>query len=119
VRRGAVRGSSWQRLVFGAVVLLHVAALYWPRVAVEAPVTWTDKAVHVALFGGPAAAGLIAGARPEYLLAALALHAPVSELLQHHVLAGRSGDPADAVADLAGVVLGAAAVVVWRTRTRW
>ena len=90
--RGAGRVWLW---LFVVVVAVHLAALYWPRV------------------------GLLAGVRPAYLLVPLALHAPVSELLQHAVLPNRSGDVWDAVADLAGVVVGATIGMVSRTRARW
>jgi hypothetical protein len=121
-QRGATAGALPRQLwlvVFVVVVGIHVAALYWPRVSVEGPVAWTDKVVHVLLFALPAAAGLLAGVRPAYLLLPLALHAPVSEALQHFVLPNRSGDPWDAVADLTGVVVGATAVVVGTAAKRW
>lgn len=111
------RAGGWG-LVFGVVLLLHLAALYWPRVEVQAPVVWSDKALHVILFAVPAVAGLLAGVRPAYLVTALAVHAPASELLQHFLLPHRSGDPWDAVADVVGVVLGATLVVVKRARQR-
>ena len=114
--RGAGRGWLW---LFVVVVAVHLAALYWPRVSVQGPVAWTDKVVHVTLFAAPALVGLLAGVRPAYLLVPLALHAPVSELLQHAVLPNRSGDVWDAVADLSGVVVGATIVMVSRTRARW
>jgi hypothetical protein len=115
---GALPRQLWL-VIFVVVAGLHVAALYWPRVSVEGPVAWTDKVVHVVLFALPAAAGLLAGVRPAYLLLALALHAPVSEALQHFVLPNRSGDPWDAVADLTGVVVGATAVMVGTAAKRW
>lgn len=114
--RGAGRVWLW---LFVVVVAVHLAALYWPRVSVQGPVAWTDKVVHVTLFGAPALVGLLAGMRPAYLLVPLALHAPVSELLQHAVLPNRSGDVWDAVADLSGVVVGATIGMVSRTRARW
>ena len=114
--RGAGRVWLW---LFVVVVAVHLAALYWPRVSVQGPVAWTDKVVHVTLFAAPALVGLLAGVRPAYLLVPLALHAPVSELLQHAVLPNRSGDVWDAVADLSGVVVGATIVMVSRTRARW
>jgi len=43
----------------------------------------------------------------------LAVHAVVSELVQHYLLAGRSGDPSDSVADLAGVLI-VTALLWWR-----
>ena len=114
----AIRRQFWL-WTFAVLVLAHLAALYWPRVSVEGPVIWSDKVMHVILFALPAAAGLLAGLRPAYLLVPLALHAPVSEALQHDVLPNRSGDPADAVADLAGVVVGATLVMVGSIRARW
>ena len=114
----AIRRQFWL-WTFAVLVLAHLAALYWPRVSVEGPVIWSDKVMHVILFALPAAAGLLAGLRPAYLLVPLALHAPVSEALQHFVLPNRSGDPWDAVADLSGVVVGATVVMVGSMRSRW
>lgn len=114
-----LRTSRVWLVAFAVLLVVHLAALYWPRVAVDGPVTWSDKAVHVALFALPAAAGLLAGLRRVHVIVPLALHAPLSEILQHAALPNRSGDLADAVADLAGVVLGATLVVVGRARSRW
>ena len=105
-------------VVFAVLLAAHLAALYWPRVDLQGPVTGTDKVVHVLLFLAPAVAGLLAGVRPAYVVGLLALHAPVSELVQHHLLPNRSGDPWDAVADLSGVVLGVTSVVVGRALRR-
>lgn len=105
-------------VAFVAAVTVQVCAVYWPSVDVQGPVTWTDKAVHVLLFLVPTVTGLLAGLRPAYVVALLALHAPVSEALQHFVLPDRSGDVWDAVADLAGVVLGVTLAVVGRTLRR-
>lgn len=116
-RRGVGR-SAWL-WVFVVLAVAHLCALYWPRIGVEGPVTWTDKVVHVLLFALPAAAGLLAGLRPAYLLVPLALHAPLSELVQHFLLPNRSGDAWDAVADLSGVVIGVALAVVGGARLRW
>ena len=84
-----IRRQLWL-WTFAVLVVAHLAALYWPRVSVEGPVVWSDKVMHV-LLRLPAAAGLLAGLRPAYLLVPLALHAPVSEALQHVVLPNRSG----------------------------
>lgn len=100
------------RWAFVAVALAHLAALYWPRVDLQAPVSGSDKVMHLILFAAPTVAGLFAGVRPAYVIAVLAAHAPVSELLQHFVLPNRSGDLADAVADLVGVGVGVLLVVV-------
>lgn len=107
------------RVVFALLVVVHLCCLYWPRIDVQGPVTWTDKVVHVLLFGVPTAVGLLAGLRPAWVVGLIALHAPVSELVQHYLLPHRSGDVWDAVADLSGVVLGVTLVVVGRARRRW
>jgi VanZ family protein len=104
---------------FVALVVVQLLAVYWPRVDVQGPVTWTDKVVHALLFLLPTVAGLLAGLRPAWLVGLLALHAPVSELVQHFLLPNRSGDAWDAVADLSGVVLGVTLVVVGTARRRW
>jgi VanZ family protein len=48
-----------------------------------------------------------------------AVHAPLSELVQHYALPGRTGDVWDAVLDLVGVAVGAAALVVRGRPRRW
>ena len=105
--------------VFAVLAVAQVLALYWPRVEIQGPVTWTDKVVHVSLFAAPTVAGLLTRLRPAPVVMALALHAPVSELVQHFLLPHRSGDVWDAVADLGGVVLGVTFVVVGRALRRW
>ena len=105
-------------VVFAVLLTAHLAALYWPRIDLQGPVTWTDKVAHVTLFLAPTVAGLLAGVRPAYLVGLLALHAPVSELAQHYLLPHRSGELWDAVADLSGVVLGVTSVVVGRALRR-
>ena len=105
-------------LVFVVLLVAQLAALYWPRVDLQGPVTWSDKVMHVLLFLAPTVAGLLAGLRPAYLVGLLALHAPVSELVQHYLLPNRSGDAWDAVADLCGVVLGVTLVLVGRALRR-
>ena len=40
--------------------MAQVLALYWPRIDVQGPVTWSDKVVHVLLFLLP-----ISGRREE------------------------------------------------------
>ncbi len=106
------------RAVLVVVVLAHLAALYWPTVGVQGPVVWTDKVVHVLLFGVPTAVGVLVGLRRRVVVTLMVLHAPVSELVQGYLLPHRSGDVWDAVADLAGVVVGVTVVVVGRRLRR-
>jgi VanZ family protein len=105
VRRGAV--------AFAVVaVVAQLLALYWPAVTIEGPVSWTDKVVHLLVFAVPtyAVGRALGSVRVAVLI--FAIHAPVSELVQHVLLPGRTGDVWDAVLDLVGVALGAAALVV-------
>lgn len=111
--------SALAPLPFMLLLAVQLVALYWPRVAVEHPFSWADKAAHVLIFAAPAAAGVLARLRPAYVLGLLAVHAPVSEVVQHDVLPHRTGDPLDALADLVGVGLGGAVGVVWARLRRW
>jgi hypothetical protein len=97
-------------------VALQLIALYAPRAPAGPQITGLDKVVHVCIFAAPALAALMAGVSAPWALGILAVHAPVSELIQHFALPHRSGDPFDALADLAGVGLGALAYVVWSRR---
>jgi VanZ family protein len=100
-------------------VVAQLLALYWPVVTVEGPVSWTDKVVHLLIFAVPTyAVGLALGSVRTAVLV-FALHAPVSELVQHFALPGRSGDPWDAAVDLVGVAIAAAVLVVRRPARRW
>lgn len=102
-----------------AAVVAQLLALYWPVVTVEGPVSWTDKVVHLMIFAVPTyAVGRALGSVRAAVLV-FALHAPVSELVQHFLLPGRTGDVWDAAVDLLGVALGAAALVVGRAARRW
>ena len=116
------RSAPASRLVVGvalAVVVVQLLVLYWPVVTVEGPVSWTDKVVHLLVFAVPtyAVGRALGSVRLAVLL--FAIHAPVSELVQHFLLPGRSGEVWDAVLDLVGVALGAAALVVGARLRRW
>ena len=104
-------------------VVVQLAVLYWPVVTVEGPVSWTDKVVHLLVFAVPTWA--VGRATGSVRLAAVvfAVHAPLSEVIQHVALPGRSGDVWDAVVDLVGVGLGVLALAlvagVGARRSRW
>ena len=118
--------SAVTRLARPGVVALAIVAvvaqlvvLYWPVVTVEGPVSWTDKVVHLLVFAVPtyAVGRALRSVRAAVLV--FAIHAPVSELVQHFLLPGRSGDGWDVVLDLVGVAAGAAALVVGTRPLRW
>ena len=110
------------RTAFGlALVLqLYVLYLYVPGSPDPVSIPHADKLVHAAVFAVPTAVGVLAGLRPWVVGVLLALHAPVSEMVQHFWLPGRSGEPWDAAADLVGValglVLGSLLLTRWRSR---
>lgn len=102
-----------------ALVVVQLLVLYWPVVTVVGPVSWTDKVVHCLVFAVPTLVVGLALRRVTPVVLAFAVHAPVSEILQHVALPGRSGDPWDAVLDLVGVAVAAVVLVVWSRRVRW
>ncbi len=111
--RPAGRAAWW---LFAVAVITNLLLLYWPRAPGTGGIPHLDKAVHLASFAFVTWAGARAGLPIRALAAVLAVHAIASELIQHALLPGRSGDPADVLADLAGVAgvalaLGAAS---WR-----
>jgi VanZ family protein len=112
-----VRRSAQAFAVVAVVAQLLV--LYWPVVTVEGPVSWTDKVVHLLVFAVPtyAVGRALGSVRAAVLI--FAVHAPLSELVQHYALPGRTGDVWDAVLDLVGVAVGAAALVVRGRPRRW
>lgn len=108
----AVRGRQLWRVALVLLVAVHLAILYAPDTGAAPPFPGIDKVVHVATFASVALAGLRAGLAARWWLPVVAMHAGVSELVQHWLLPHRSGDPFDVVADLAGLGLGVAADVV-------
>ncbi|WP_350278193.1 VanZ family protein [Kribbella sp. HUAS MG21] len=96
------------RIAFLAAVLLQLYGVYAPREAgPHVGLPQVDKLAHCFLFAAVAFTGWKVGVPVWWLLGALVANAVVSELVQHWVLPQRDGDPFDALADLAGVALGA------------
>ena len=100
-----------------AAVAVNLVILFAP----EAPgpgrldgVPELDKLVHLATFAVLAWTGSRAGLAARWWLPLLGLHAVASEVLQHFLLPGRSGDPLDVVADLVGVLAG-----WWAAQASW
>lgn len=107
-RRPRARSTLARWAPFAAAVAVHLLVLYAPDPAStpSGMLPGADKVVHVAVFAAVAATGLRAGLRAGWVVPALLGHAVVSELVQHLVLAERTADPWDVVADVAGVLLG-------------
>lgn len=98
-----------------ASVLVQLYGLYDPAPG-GGDVAINDKVVHALLFGVPALLGGLVGLG-RWWPVVLAVHAPLSELVQGRYYATRTGDPWDAVADLLGIALGwALAALVARRR---
>jgi len=106
------------RVALVLLVAVHLAVLYAPDTGGAPTFPGIDKVVHVATFASVAFAGLRAGLPARWWVPLVAAHAVVSELVQHWVLPHRSGDPADVLADLAGVGLGVLAAW-WLGRASW
>lgn len=107
-------GGTASRWALAVTVLVQLAVLYAPRAPSAPGPVWLDKVVHVTVFAAVALAAAWAGLPRRPVLALLLGHAVVSELVQHYLLPGRSGDPWDAVADAGGV--GLAVLVTFAVR---
>ncbi|MGY3127785.1 putative membrane protein [Agrococcus sp. UYP33] len=107
-------------VLFALAIVVQLLGLYAPRAPSGGGLPGVDKVAHAAMFLAPALLGLLAGIRPVVLAPLLIIHAVVSEVVQHLVLAERSGDPWDAVADIVGVAIGLAVgdAVLLRARDR-
>lgn len=101
------RADSWARAAFVAAVAANLVVLYWPRQVSDGGIPYADKVVHVAIFAVVVVTGAFAGVPLAWLVGLLVVNAVGSELVQHWLLANRSGDPADVAADLVGVAVGA------------
>jgi len=96
-------------------VVVQLVVLYAASTPSVSPFPNSDKAIHALVFLAPVAVALLAGGRPRVVVAVFAAHAVISEVVQHTLLPGRSGDPLDVLADLTGVALG---YLVWRLVVR-
>jgi VanZ family protein len=112
--RARPRALAVAALVVACAVQLY--GLYAPTSPGPPMPPGTDKVVHLLLFAAVMVTGLLAGIRARPLAAVLAAHAVVSEVVQHALLTGRTGDPWDVVADLVGVAVGWWAVRLLRRR---
>lgn len=97
-------------LGLGVTLAAQFFILYVPQAPGTPLFPQSDKVIHAAIFAAPVVLALLAGLPARAAVTVIAIHAPVSELIQHLFLPGRSGDFLDVLADLAGVCLGVVAV---------
>lgn len=95
-----------------ALLVVQALVLYTPQSGSSPmPIPHADKAVHALVFAAPVLlAGLAKGDAWRLVALLCAVHAPVSEVIQHVALPTRSGDVWDVVADLVGVGMACAGV---------
>jgi hypothetical protein len=104
------------RLALAAALAVQLVILYAPQAPGGPRIEGLDKVIHASVFAAPAIAALVLGIRARWALGILAVHAPVSELIQHFALSSREGDVFDVIADIGGVAAGAFGFVVWNRR---
>lgn len=107
-----------RNLVIGLLagtLAVHLMGLYSVGSPESGPALFphADKLAHIVLFGAPAFCIRLL-TRRWWPLVLLVLHAPVSELVQYHLIPHRSGDWLDAVADVVGVLAGVLAADSFR-----
>jgi len=100
------RSPTSDRVVLAVTVVVQLVVLYAPRAPAVSSVPGLDKLVHAAVFGAVAWAATRCGVARWVVAVVLVAHAALSEVLQHTLLAHRSGDAVDALADTVGVGLG-------------
>lgn len=103
-----VAGTSRRvRVAVAAAVLAgHLVVLYSPRAPSVGSGFRLDLLVHVTVFLAVALSARWAGLGPRVVALALVVEALLSETVQALWLPGRSGDPTDLLADLAGAAAG-------------
>jgi hypothetical protein len=105
---GPARPTTSDRVLLAVTVAVQLVVLYAPQAPATPSTPGIDKVVHAAVFGAVAWAAVRCGIPARWVAAVLVAHAALSEVAQHLLLAQRSGDPLDALADTVGVVLGLA-----------
>jgi len=113
------RGQRVWLVLLGLSLLVQLVVLYAPSAPGGPELNGLDKVVHAGVFGAVVLTALLAGLPRRWVLGVLALHAPVSEVVQATLLPSRDGDVWDAVADLTGVGLALGAFLVIVRMRRW
>lgn len=103
---------SW-RAACAAAILVQLVVLYAPSTRGPGTFPGADKLVHATVFAAVGFTAVRAGWPRVPVFGVLVAHAVISEVVQHLVLPGRSGDPLDAVADIVGAGIGVL-LAAWR-----
>ncbi len=106
-------------VLLGVSLLVQLVVLYAPSAPGSPELNGLDKVIHAGVFCAAVLTALLAGLPRRWVLTLLALHAPVSEVVQATLLPSRDGDVWDAVADLTGVGLALGAFLVIARMRRW
>lgn len=101
-----------------AAVALNLTALFMPASGGMSLLPGSDKGVHLLLFAVVAWPAVRLGLPWPLVAGVLTVYAIASEVIQHHLVPGRSGDPLDVLADLAGVALGVLTALGWQRFSR-
>lgn len=88
--------------LFGLACAVSAYVLFWPDPPGEVPFPYADKLVHAAVFLAVAWTGSRVGLPLRAFGIALVAYAIGSEVTQQTLLAERSGDWTDVIADLVG-----------------
>lgn len=108
---------GWALLAACALVP-HLWGLYSPAAPGPPLSPGMDKVLHAASFLSVALPLRMAGVPALWVLALGVGHAALSEWIQHAFIAGRTGDPLDAAADVLGVLLALALTAALRAVVR-
>ena len=109
--RGRLRPASepWVAWAASVALIVQLLAIYLPgSTSSSLAIAWlpeADKIVHLVIFAAPTYLFGRLTRRVGLVAAGFAVHAVVSELVQWRFVPFRDGDPRDALADLAGIVL--------------
>jgi len=106
VASGGAPRRALDRALFGVAIAISAFVLLWPSAPGVPLFPYSDKIVHALVFAALAWTGRRAGLPVMGLGVGLLVYAVGSEVVQHTLLPGRSGDLTDVVADLVGVALG-------------
>ncbi|MGJ7906042.1 hypothetical protein ACOQFL_06140 [Actinopolyspora sp. H202] len=104
--------------MFTLSCVASLVILFTPPAGVPDSPRGTDKLIHLALFAVLTLTGRAARIDHRLLLPCLVCYAPLSEALQRLLPVHRDADALDTIADLCGIAVGYALVVLYRRIAR-